>query len=275
MNRLFFILLGFFLNPFAAKTQTLSLDTIPWTADLEIRIETKESNYVVLQVINSRTNEVLYTPEEDCICTVGRFYGHQKAKIKGKNAIFLSHHSGGEGMVVGSLLVLIEENGRIKEQLFEGNIIEYELIDLNRDQSPELVLNEYPYYKLKLEDCSKQTDPDPYFSGKIMPQILEYQNDFFRKVADEMFLEAMLKQYVRHLEARMKAKMPQKEDILTFLHYFYCAFSADMEKTMWDFFKAHNQTVVYECSEGEKPFRIEMKLVDFFQKYQEVLLFGK
>ena len=76
-------------------------------------------------------------------------------------------------MVSSNLYYFYLEGNELKQGAVE-DIIEFRLKDLDGDKNKELILTDYKYYKFKLNNCYNALEPDPQYSGKLLPVIYTF-----------------------------------------------------------------------------------------------------
>lgn len=237
-----------------------------YTLDENHKIQIRPvSNFVSeLKVIDVNTNKILH----ESLMGMHYIIKTKKKKISGKNIFFVQATMGGEGMVSSNLYYFYLEGNELKQGAVE-DIIEFRLKDLDGDKNKELILTDYKYYKFKLNNCYNALEPDPQYSGKLLPVIYTFDNGkFIQQSKNEIFL----KNYLKKIEKKIIRKKKFR-NLRAYTHYYAVSKSVGYEKQALSFIKSNNEDFTYICQNTKeqnpkgKSFQWPTNYFDFFKKY--------
>jgi hypothetical protein len=242
-------------------------------------INENEFSWKLLVFDDNKKSKVIYEADKKNPCSTGEFLEMQVKKQGQYEIVFVSHHSGGEGIPQLSLLIFVvnPKNNQTTLKIIEQSVISWELTHLHPDNKNnyfDIVFTEYTYYQLKLPDFCKPDDFVMYFEASIMPKFLYWNPKInqFEEEKDEMFHEVMMKNYGRYLERKFQ-QSKNKKTLIDYLHLFFVSFSSDREKEFNWYLHKNNPITEYYCNQTYETIKVNVK--DFLKKYKEQLLFDK
>ncbi len=235
-----------------------------WGDAYKVYIRPVSSFVSEFKVIDIRTKKVLH----ESLMGMHYIIKTKRKKIAGKDIFFVQATTGGEGMVSSNLYYFYFEGNVLRQGAVE-DIIEFSLRDLDGDKNKELILTDFKYYKFKINNCYNALEPDPHYTGKLLPIIYSFDNGkFINQINDEVYLRSYLKKLEKKLLKKKKFK-----NLNGYSHYYAIAKKIKLEKNALLFFQTNNAYFTYSCENSKeqnlkgKSFRWKTNYFDFFKKY--------
>lgn len=257
-NRKSFLLIFlFFLNPILGKEYK-------WGNEYKISIRPVSNFVSELKVINLKTNQVFH----ESLTAMNYVLKTKRKNIDGKDIFFIQTTTGGEGMVSSNLYYFYIEGKELKQGAVE-DIIEFSLRNLDEDKNRELILNDFKYYKFRVNNCYNALEPDPHYSGSLLPKIYKFENNIFREKKQN---KDFLKKYLVKLEKKL-LKKKKFQNLNGYSHYYAVSKELGLEKQALKFFEVNNSALIYSCENTKeqnpkgKSFSWKTNYFDFFKKY--------
>lgn len=239
-----------------------------WGSDHKVHVRPVSSFVSEIKIIEVKTNKVLH----ESLIGMHFIIKTKQKKINGKNIFFIQATTGGEGMISSNLYYFYLENNELKQGAVE-DIIEFSLRDLDRDKNKELILTDFKYYKFKINNCYNALEPDPHYTGKLLPILYKFQKDKFVEVKND---QKLLTNYLRKLEKKLLKKKKFK-NVYGYSHYYAIARKVGLSEQALIFIKANNSDFAYNCENTKeqnpkgKSFRQNTNYFDFFKRYGKSL----
>lgn len=239
-----------------------------WGSNYKVSIR-QVSNFVSeLKITETKTNKVFH----ESLTAMNYVIKTKRKKIGGKDIFFIQTTTGGEGLVSSNLYYFFID----KNELIQGaveDIIEFSLRNLDKDKDKELILIDFKYYKFKVNNCYNALEPDPHYSGKLLPVIYKFKNN---KFSEEKQDKEFLKNYLSKLETKL-LKKKKFQNLNGYSHYYAIAKKIELESRALNFFKVNNSDFTYSCENTKdqnkkgKSFEWNTNYFDFFKKYGKEL----
>ncbi len=163
----------------------------------------------------------------------------------------------------------------------------FEVLNLDTDSENELLITEHLFNRLNVRGCMNQLFPDPRFSGKLLPDIYEWNRGNLRLISEEKALAPYYEQYIKHLEETFSAdtaryinhykdySKPQIPTLLDYAQYFYvCKAAGKKRKYPLQFFQQNDKLFMYVCRDVPgRSFTLNTSLSRFFEQFgKEIIL---